>query len=65
MNLKKKTRIRNQILKNLTDEIYLCTIYLIEDKSYSEGIAKNILKAIAKNEIKNLKINYSRRKRNV
>jgi len=65
MNLKKKTRIRNQILKNLTDEIYLCTIYLIEDKSYSEATAKNILKAIAKNEIKNLKINYSRRKRNV
>ena len=65
MNLKKKTRIRNQILKNLTNEIYRCTIYLIEDKSYSEGIAKNILKAIAKNEIKNLKINYSRKKRNV
>jgi len=65
MNLKKKTRIRNRILKNLTDEIYRCTIYLIEDKSYSEGIAKNILKAISKNEIKNLKINYSRRKRNV
>jgi hypothetical protein len=65
MNLKKKTRIRNQILKNLTNEIYSCTIYLIEDKSYSEGIAKNILKAISKNEIKNLKINYSRKKRNV
>jgi hypothetical protein len=65
MNLKKKTRIRNQILKNLTDEIYRCTIYFIEDKSYAEATAKNIIKAIAKNEIKNLKINYSRRKRNV
>jgi len=65
MNLKKKTRIRNRILKDLTDEIYRCTVYFIEDKSYAEATAKNILKAIAKNEIKNLKINYSRRKRNV
>ena len=62
MNLKKKTRIRNQTLKNLTDEIYRWTIYFIEDKYYAEGIAKRLLKAIAKNEIKNLKINYSRRK---
>jgi len=62
MNLKKKTRIRNQILKNLTDEIYLCTIYFFENKYYAEGIAKRLLKAIAKNEIKNLKINYSRRR---
>ena len=64
MNLKKKTRIRNKILKDLTDEIYRCTIYLIEDKYYAEGIAKLLLKAVAKNQIKNLKINYSRRRRN-
>jgi hypothetical protein len=65
MNLKKKTRIRNKILKDLTDEIYRCTVYFIEDEYYAEGIAKLLLKAIAKNQIKNLKINYSRRRRNV
>lgn len=53
-----KAKIHNEILEDLSNEIYFAFPFSVESKSYSEDLAKNIIKSIAKGKIKNLKINY-------
>jgi len=53
-----KAKIHNEILQDLSNEIYRAFPFIVDSKSYSEDLAKNIIKAIAKGEIRNLKITY-------
>jgi len=53
-----QAKIHNEILGDLANKIYFTTSNIIKDKSFSEHLAKSIIKAICKGEIKNLKIIY-------